>query len=91
MKKGLSIEDHKKYGEMLKKMYIDSMDIYIAFCNSHPHSRRVCKQLDKLHNAIIQVKSEAENELFRYHPSLGHEGVYFYYGAVRKDNDNNEA
>jgi hypothetical protein len=85
MKERLTIEDHKKYGEMLKKMYLDSMELFIAFSNSYPKSSRVVRKLRTLHEIVIQVKSDAENELFRSHPEIGQEGLDFYYGAKRNE------
>jgi len=83
MKKGLNIETHRKHGEILKRMYLDSMDLVVACSHAYPKNNRLNNQLRKLHNVIIQVKSEAENEMFADHPSIGHEGIYIYYGAKR--------
>jgi hypothetical protein len=82
MKKGLNIEDHRKHGKILKRMYLDSMDLVVACSHAYPKNNRLNNQLRKLHNTIIQVKSEADRELFKDHPSISNaEGFEIYYNV----------
>ena len=91
MKKGLSVEDHKKQGAILKTMYLDSIDMLVTCSRAYPKNNRLNIQLRKLHNIIIQIKSEADNMLFKDHPSaLLMDGCGIYYGANRLDENKTE-
>jgi len=80
-KKGLTLDEHKQYGKMLKQIYADSMQLSIAYGAAYPKNKRVNQQLWKLYTTLVQVISEADNELFSDHPHLGFEGVHCYYGT----------
>ena len=80
MKKGLTLEEHKEYGKILKRMYADSMQLLTAFGNVYPKNKRVNKQLWKLYNTIVEVKSEADNELFSDHPTVNNTALNCYFG-----------
>lgn len=77
MKKGISFEDHVKCGEIVKRIRCDVFELINLMSGGYALNSRLSKRLWRMRNDIDFVKSEAENAMFREHPTQANINIYY--------------
>ena len=73
-----TIEQHRQYGAMLKRMQQDLLDLEVELSSAFPHDIPATKTAAKVSKAIQDLRCEMENELFKLDPDAP---LSIYYGG----------
>jgi len=78
MKKGIPFEDHVKCGEIVKRIRCDMLELINLMSGGYTVNSKLGKRLWRMRDDIDFIKSEAENAMFREHPTQA--SIKIYYG-----------
>ena len=82
-KKGLTLEEHRKAGILMKQAYENTVKLTVIFANAYSRATGPYTSLDKAMMALRKAKDIADDLLFKEHPDRA--DAKTYYGPTKQD------
>lgn len=83
-KTGFSIEQHKKYGEMIQRSVRDLTTISTQIDTNYGRSTDISREAHKVVKAIHKLKSDMDDLLCKENPDKDHSEIsHCYYDAAK--------